>query len=117
MMTIPSTDMRLATVADRMVIVDGEQTVDVASLSGGRFGPNPMAVLEHWDDFLRWAERTDYRDDGGGMPDTLSPRRFGAPVPRPRQVFASALNYPLHADEVGLPRPAQPLIFTKYPAV
>ena len=111
--------MRLATVDDRFVIIHRDRAVDVASASGGRFGPDPMAVLERWDEFTDWATQAGYGSggDGGGPSDApaADPATFGAPVPRPRQVFALALNYPLHADEVGLPRPAQPLIFTKYP--
>ncbi|SED37010.1 Fumarylacetoacetate (FAA) hydrolase family protein [Streptomyces sp. 2112.3] len=39
----------------------------------------------------------------------------GAPVPRPRQVFAVALNYADHIEESALDTPAQPAVFTKYP--
>lgn len=109
--------MRLATVDDRIVILAGDQELDVASASGGRFGPDPMAVLAQWEEFIAWAAEAGHRDGGAGGAGGADPdtSRFGAPVPRPRQVFALALNYPLHADEVGLPRPAQPLVFTKYP--
>lgn len=112
--------MRLGTVDDRFVIIHRDQAIDVASASGGRFGPDPMAVLERWDEFTDWATRAGYGNggDGPGQPaaaPTVDGASFGPPVPRPRQVFAVALNYPLHAEEVGLPRPAQPLIFTKYP--
>lgn len=117
--------MRLATVDDRFVIIHRDRAIDVASASGGQFGPDPMAVLRRWDEFTDWAARAGYGDRGGSGDDgrgggpsgapAADPAAFGAPVPRPRQVFAMALNYPLHADEVGLPRPAQPLVFTKYP--
>lgn len=96
-----------------MAIIDRDRVLDIASVSGGRFGPDPMAVLAQWDEFTSWAAEGGHRS---GEPGVTTPVRFGAPVPRPRQVFALALNYPLHADEVGLPRPAQPLVFTKYPS-
>ena len=41
---------------------------------------------------------------------------LGAPVPRPRQVFALGLNYALHAREAGLELPPMPLAFTKFPS-
>jgi 2-keto-4-pentenoate hydratase/2-oxohepta-3-ene-1,7-dioic acid hydratase in catechol pathway len=37
-------------------------------------------------------------------------------VPRPRQVFAAALNYSEHAAEAGFDVPAVPQIFTKFPS-
>jgi Arc/MetJ-type ribon-helix-helix transcriptional regulator len=41
---------------------------------------------------------------------------LGAPSPRPRQVFAVALNYPPHAAEAGYVPPEIPLLFTKFPS-
>ena len=43
--------MKLATVHDRAVLVLGEEIADVAEASGGRFGPDPMAVYDDWDAF------------------------------------------------------------------
>jgi 2-keto-4-pentenoate hydratase/2-oxohepta-3-ene-1,7-dioic acid hydratase in catechol pathway len=43
-------------------------------------------------------------------------RDLGAPVPRPRQVFAVALNYRPHAAEAGYTPPEIPLLFTKFPS-
>ena len=40
---------------------------------------------------------------------------LGAPVPRPRQVFAIGLNYAEHAAEAGYPPDAMPVTFTKFP--
>ncbi len=41
---------------------------------------------------------------------------LGAPVPRPRQVFAIGLNYADHAAESGMAAPPAPLTFTKFPS-
>ena len=41
---------------------------------------------------------------------------LGAPVPRPRQVFAIGLNYADHTAESGMPAPPAPLTFTKFPS-
>jgi len=63
---------------------------------------------------------------GGGMerlraaaahPDTLpvAPAgvRIGAPIARPRNVFAIGLNYSDHAKETGAAVPAEPILFMK----
>ena len=41
---------------------------------------------------------------------------LGAPVPRPRQVFAIGLNYAEHAAEAGYPPDSMPVTFTKFPS-
>ncbi|MFG1648214.1 fumarylacetoacetate hydrolase family protein [Amycolatopsis sp. NPDC049252] len=103
--------MRLSTVDDRAVLVVGDGFVDVAHASGGRFGPGPMAVLDRWAAFQVWAATA-------SLPaaEPLAGRTLDAPVPRPRQVFAIALNYPPHAAEAGYHPPADPLVFTKFPS-
>jgi 2-keto-4-pentenoate hydratase/2-oxohepta-3-ene-1,7-dioic acid hydratase in catechol pathway len=103
--------MRLSTVDERAVLVSGDGFVDVALASDGRFGPDPMAVLEHWTAFTEWAATASLP-----APEPLAGRALDAPVPRPRQVFAIALNYPPHAAEAGYQPPADPLVFTKFPS-
>jgi 2-keto-4-pentenoate hydratase/2-oxohepta-3-ene-1,7-dioic acid hydratase in catechol pathway len=41
---------------------------------------------------------------------------LGAPVPRPRQVFAIGVNYAEHAAESGYPAGSLPITFTKFPS-
>lgn len=101
--------MRTAVVNGRLQLVMPEGYLDVARASGGRWGPAPEEALERWTRFRDWASTVspgavDGRDDGV----------LGAPVPRPRQVFAVALNYGEHAAEGGREVPAAPLIFTKF---
>jgi 2-keto-4-pentenoate hydratase/2-oxohepta-3-ene-1,7-dioic acid hydratase in catechol pathway len=88
------------------------RVVDVERVSGGRFGPDPMAVLRDWAAFDAWARALP--PDAAGTP--LDEARLGPPVPRPAKVFAIALNYRDHAAEAGLEIPAQPLVFTKFPS-
>jgi 2-keto-4-pentenoate hydratase/2-oxohepta-3-ene-1,7-dioic acid hydratase in catechol pathway len=102
--------MRLATIDGRLVLVDGVLATDVEKASGSRFAADPLAVLDRWDEFRAWAETATTAD---GEPFT--PERLGPPVPRPRQVFALALNYRDHAAEAGIPAPEHPLVFTKFP--
>jgi 2-keto-4-pentenoate hydratase/2-oxohepta-3-ene-1,7-dioic acid hydratase in catechol pathway len=103
--------VRFATVDDRLVMLAGDRAIDVATASEDRFGPDPLAALERWPELVDWAASA---PTGDGQP--AGPGRLGPPVPRPRQVFALALNYPLHAAEARLAAPAQPLVFTKFPS-
>jgi 2-keto-4-pentenoate hydratase/2-oxohepta-3-ene-1,7-dioic acid hydratase in catechol pathway len=102
--------MRLANLTGRLVIVTDEGAVDVAAASGGRFGPDPQAVYDRWDEFTGWAT--------GLGPDApvaeLDPAALGPVVPRPRQILAVGLNYLDHTAESGFVQPAQPMIFTKF---
>jgi 2-keto-4-pentenoate hydratase/2-oxohepta-3-ene-1,7-dioic acid hydratase in catechol pathway len=106
--------MRLASVDERAVYIDGDRVVDVADASDGRLGPDPMAVLEHWEQFTDWARGVEL-DSAAHVAEAVL-RRAGPPVPGPRQVFALALNYRPHAAEVGFEPPEHPLVFTKYPS-
>jgi len=101
--------VKLATVHDRAVIVIDDEIADVAEASGGRFGPDPMAVYDDWDAFVEWAPTV----HAGTAP--LLEADLGCPVPRPRQVFAIGLNYGRHAAESGMPVPEVPATFTKFP--
>lgn len=102
--------MKLANLSGRLVVVLDDGVADVAESSAGRFGPDPMSVYDDWSAFLEWAR---------SVTETTGPldeAELGAPVPRPRQVFAIGLNYRSHAEESGMPVPAVPATFTKFPA-
>lgn len=104
--------MRLGVLHGRAVLVSGERAADVARASQGSLSADPMALLEDW---------PRVRDFAAGLPEdaydmTVDPAALGAPVPRPRQVFAVALNYPPHAAEAGFTPPEDPLVFTKFPS-
>ena len=47
------------------------------------------------------------------LPDAPPAVRLGAPVARPRNVFAIGLNYTEHARETGAAIPAEPVVFMK----
>ncbi len=101
--------MRLGVLGGRAVLADGDRALDVGAASG--LPSDPMALLERWPELRDWA---------AGQPDSaydlpLDHAALEAPVPRPRQVFAVALNYPPHAVEAGFTPPADPLVFTKFP--
>ena len=102
--------MKIANHDGRLALVVAGGVVDVATASDGRFGPDPAAVYEQWDDFRAWAA------DASGDPAPLDEGSLGAPSPRPPQVFGIGLNYASHAAESGMQLPAVPAVFTKYPA-
>lgn len=51
--------------------------------------------------------------DSAALPDAPADARLGAPVARPRNVFAIGLNYSDHARETGKPIPTEPILFMK----
>jgi 2-keto-4-pentenoate hydratase/2-oxohepta-3-ene-1,7-dioic acid hydratase in catechol pathway len=102
--------MKLANLDGRLVLVLGDGVADVASVSDGRFGPDPMSAFDDWPAFVAWA------DGVGDSTEALDASRLACPVPRPRQVFAIGLNYRSHAEESGMAIPDVPATFTKFPA-
>ena len=103
--------VRLANAQGRASLVVGEEIVDVERASSGKFAADPMAALSRWDDFQGWAAGV----GAGAATAKLDEARLGPPVTRPAKVFAIGLNYKSHAAEGGLPLPAQPMVFTKFP--
>jgi 2,4-diketo-3-deoxy-L-fuconate hydrolase len=51
--------------------------------------------------------------DLAALPAALAGARIGAPVARPRNVFAIGLNYSDHAKETGAAIPTEPILFMK----
>lgn len=103
--------MRLANLDGRAVMMTDAGAIDVAAASDGRFGPDPQALFDVWDAFTAWAAEAD-----ATVSAPVDPEALGAPVPRPRQVFAIGLNYAEHAAEAGYPPDSMPVTFTKFPS-
>ncbi|MFJ4641736.1 fumarylacetoacetate hydrolase family protein [Streptomyces hygroscopicus] len=102
--------MRIANLNGRAHLLSGPGAIDTARASGGRFGPDPMDLFAHWDAFRTWV-----RTDGVHPAAPYRREDLGAPVPRPRQVFAIGLNYAEHAAETGLEAAkGMPSVFTKF---
>jgi 2,4-didehydro-3-deoxy-L-rhamnonate hydrolase len=102
--------MRVASIGGRAALVESEEWFDLEAASGGRFGSNPAHLYDHWDELLEWRGGAELA--AGGPVATAS---FGCPAPRPRQVFALAVNYRDHAAEAAIEPPKAPLVFTKFP--
>jgi len=106
--------VRIANLAGRAVLVSEGGAVDVATASDGRFGPDPQALFDDWAAFAEWASAVP--DAAAAASVTFDVTDLGAPVPRPRQVFAIGLNYAEHAAEAGYPPDSMPVTFTKFPS-
>ncbi|WEV77393.1 fumarylacetoacetate hydrolase family protein [Janibacter cremeus] len=85
---------------------------DIAELSAGRIGPDPMDMYASVDVIRDLVAAAD--------PDVATPvtiEDLDAPVPRPAAVVAIGLNYAEHAHESGFEAPAElPPVFTKWPS-
>jgi len=103
---------RLANIGGRAALVLDEAYFDLETVSGGSFGPDPMAAIGRAAELSELAVTLGDHRPTGSLADAL----LGAPVPRPRNCFAIGLNYQSHADESGMAVPAVPLTFTKFPS-
>lgn len=102
--------MKIANHGGRAALVIADGIADIAEVSGGRFGPDPMSVYDDWESFVGFAAGVT------AVTGALVEGDLRCPVPAPRQVFAIGLNYRSHADESGMAVPDVPATFTKFPA-
>src|SRR6056297_108377 len=95
-------DMKLANIDGRAALVLDDGIADVAEVSGGAFGPDPMSPYREWEAFVDFAETV--TAPTGPMVEA----DLRCPVPEPRQVFGIGLNYRTHAEESGMQVPDVP---------
>lgn len=101
----------LAHVAGRAALVAGVDYYDIARISNGALGTDPMTLVDKGPELSALSARlSDHSPDG-----TLEGARLDAPIPRPGKVFGIGLNYSDHAAEGGLEVPDNPLVFAKFP--
>lgn len=103
---------RLATVDDRAVLVDDDSYYDVAAVSGGDLGPDPMDAIGDVAALHDLSGRLSQLEPSGSLDDV----ELGPPVPRPRNSFGVGLNYRAHVAETDRDIPEVPLVFTKFPS-
>ena len=103
---------RLATIDDRAVLVDDGSYYDVATVSGGDLGHDPMVVIGQGAAVHDLAGRLSELAPTGSLVDV----ELGPPVPRPRNSFGIGLNYRSHVAEADMDMPEVPLVFTKFPS-
>jgi 2,4-diketo-3-deoxy-L-fuconate hydrolase len=102
--------VKIANSNGRAVLVVGDEIADLATVSDGAFGPDPMDAYAAWDDLASFAATVDHTTG------PLVEGDLANPIPAPRQVFAIGLNYRSHAEESGMAVPDVPATFTKFPA-
>ncbi|MEU9886706.1 fumarylacetoacetate hydrolase family protein [Sphaerisporangium sp. NPDC051011] len=102
--------MKIGNLNGRLVVVSGDRAIDVETASEGLYSSDPQAVYDRWASFVEWAG--EIGEDGVPFDES----ELGAPVPRPRQVFAIGLNYREHAKESNFDLPEDPVVFTKFPS-
>lgn len=102
----------LANVAGRAALVHDGHWYDVARISDGVLGPDPMSVVADPAALHRLAAALSAHAPDG----ELSSAELGAPVPRPSKSFGIGLNYQEHADEASMEVPDNPVVFTKFPS-
>lgn len=108
---------RLANLDGRAVVVDTNDGLhDLEAVSKGRLGSDPMAALGQPALLGSIAASLDPASASTTLGAALAAGRLGAPVPRPRSVFAVGLNYRSHAAESNMEVPENPLVFTKFPS-
>ncbi len=104
--------MRIANLHGRASLIVDRGAIDLAIVSGGRFGPDLHAVYDDWNAARDFASSLDV---ARATPEPFEEKHLGAPAPAPRQVFAIGVNYRAHAEESGMDLPKMPATFTKYP--
>lgn len=103
---------RLATVAGRASLVDGDHYFDLSEISDGALAADPMAAITSPQRLAELSTTLHQREPTGRLSDAS----VDPPIPRPQKSFAVGLNYQAHADEGGLDVPEAPLVFTKFPS-
>jgi len=107
--------MRIANLAGRATIVTDQGLIDVASRSNGAFSTSIDKCLRHLDNLRTWFNAAQPEVTDPTTPNELyGDARLGPVVAYPQQIFAMALNYRHHAEEMKLALPTKPMIFTKF---
>jgi 2,4-didehydro-3-deoxy-L-rhamnonate hydrolase len=107
--------MRIANLAGRATIVTDQGLIDVATQSNGAFSASVDKCVRHLDNLQTWFHTAEPEITEPTTPEELyGDARLGPVVTTPQQIFAVALNYRHHAEEMKLALPKQPTIFTKW---
>jgi 2-keto-4-pentenoate hydratase/2-oxohepta-3-ene-1,7-dioic acid hydratase in catechol pathway len=90
----------------------GDEIADLTHLLYDEgLSPDEVLLCFNLDRFAARAERE--IDDAERI--ALAAAKLRSPVPRPGKVVCIGLNYRDHAEESGMPIPASPIIFSKFP--
>lgn len=103
---------RLANIAGRATLIDGDDYYDLETLSGSRLRSDPMTALSHGPQLHTLAAGLSDQEPTGSLADVS----LDAPVPAPQKSFGVGLNYKDHAAESNMELPENPVVFTKFPS-
>lgn len=101
-----------ANIKGRAALVADGRHYDIATISGGEIGPDPMGVFAHRDRLSQLAAGLSQHAPAGEIDNSI----LRAPVPRPVKSYGIGLNYKEHADEASMEVPDNPVVFTKFPS-
>jgi 2,4-didehydro-3-deoxy-L-rhamnonate hydrolase len=103
--------MKLANLAGRATLIVGDRALDVEKASNGALGPDPAVLwdLSFHDELRRLAQAATDADLVA-----YDRKQLGPVSPRAGKILGVALNYRGHAEESGMPIPAEPGIFAKF---
>lgn len=97
----------------RSSLLTGSDVIDVEQASAGSFSSDAAQIFPVWASFVSWA----VENTPSAARRTLPPdAEFGAPSPRPSQVFVIGANYADHASEAQMDLPEVPMVITKFPS-
>ncbi|WP_327730930.1 fumarylacetoacetate hydrolase family protein [Streptomyces sp. NBC_00487] len=103
--------MKLANLAGRATIIVGDRALDVEKASNGALGPDPAVLY----DLANHGELRRLAQSATGTDLVVYDEKHLGPVsPRAGKILGVALNYRGHAEESGMPIPAEPGIFAKF---
>ncbi len=103
---------RFANIDERAALVADGHFYDIATISDGRLGPDPMSAIAQLETLHQLGGKLDGFTPSGRV-DTVE---LSPPIPRPRNSFAIGLNYRSHVAEADMEVPEVPLVFTKFPS-
>ena len=101
---------KLANIAGRAALVEGENYYDLETISNGDFDKDTTNALKNLDGLKALSSELNKAEPTGILKDA----NIDAPVSTPKNCYAVGLNYRNHAEEAGMDIPSSPMVFTKH---
>ena len=101
---------KLANIAGRAALVEGENYYDLETISNGDFDEDTTNALKNLEGLMALSSKLSKATPSGILKDA----KIDAPVSAPKNCYAVGLNYRNHAEEAGMDIPSSPMVFTKH---
>ena len=101
---------KLANIAGRAALVEGDNYYDLETISNGDFDKDTTNALKNLDGLKALSSELNKAEPTGILKDA----NIDAPVSTPKNCYAVGLNYRNHAEEAGMDIPSSPMVFTKH---